>query len=79
MSREDAFGRRVVQAFMVPPCVVMGDKIFKLPLKITRQIVIFEQDAILECAMSAFDLALGLGMIGRAAGMRDVIVFQPLL
>jgi hypothetical protein len=43
--------------------VVVIDEGFDLGLKITGQEVVFQQDAVLQCLMPAFDLALGLGSI----------------
>ena len=78
-SREDALRREVVQAFMVPPCVVVVDEVPELPFKVTRQVVVFEQDAVFERAVPALDLALRLRMIRLAARVRNVVVLQPVL
>ena len=46
--------------------------------KISWQVVILQQDAVLERLMPAFDLALGLRMVGSAANVSDVLCIQPL-
>ena len=47
-------------------------------LQVSRQIVIFEQNAVLQGLVPAFDLSLGLGMIRRAAHMLHALAFEPL-
>ena len=42
-----------------------------------RQEVVFEQDSVLERVVPALDLALGLGMAGRSAGVIHTLVGQP--
>ena len=54
-------GCDVAQAFVVTAMVVMLDERLDLGLKVTGQEVVFEQDAVLEGLVPAFDLALGLG------------------
>ena len=60
---------------MVSPLVVVADEVFDLPLEITGQIVVLEQDAVLERLMPALDLGLRLRMIGRTSrsGSRSMI------
>ena len=45
--------------------------------KITRQVVVLEQDAVLERLMPALDLALRLRMGGGAANVSHVLSIQP--
>ena len=49
--------------------IVVLDEGLDLPFEIAGQVVVLEQDAVLERLMPALDLALGLGMVGRAADM----------
>ena len=48
---------------MVAPVVVVLNEGRDLRLKVARQEVVFEQDAVLERLVPALDLALGLGMV----------------
>ena len=57
----------VVQALVVAGMVVVADEGRDLPLQLTRQMVVVEQDAVLERLVPAFDLALRLRMVRRAA------------
>ena len=59
-------------------CKKMFDELFDVGFKITRQVVVFQQDAVLQRLMPAFDLALRLRMIGRAANVPHVLCIQPL-
>ena len=49
----------------------MIDELFDVGFKIARQVVVFQQDAVLERLMPAFDLALGLRM------KRSAVLDQP--
>ena len=69
---------QVVQALVVAPVVILLDECLNLGLKRARQVVVFQQDAVLHGLVPAFDLALGLGMGGRAADMLDAMLRQPL-
>ena len=57
--------------------VVVIDEGFDLSFEITRQEVVFQQDAVLQGLMPTFDLALGLGMIRRTARVLHAFVLQP--
>ena len=57
--------------------VVVIDEGLDLGLEIARQEVVFQQDAVLEGLMPAFDLALGLRMAGRTARVLYAFVLQP--
>jgi len=63
---------------MVALMVVVAHKRRDMRFKITGQEVVFLQNAVLECQMPAFDLALSLQMIGRTACMLHTLVFQIL-
>ena len=73
----DVGRRQIVQALMVAVMVVVFDKRLDLRLQIARQIVVLEEDAILQGLVPALDLALGLGMIWRAADVRHFPVAEP--
>ena len=62
---------------MIALVVVVIDEGFNLGFEITGQEVVFQQDAVLQCLMPTFDLALGLGMIGRSARVLHAFVLQP--
>ena len=57
--------------------IVVLDKGVDLSFEVARQIVIVEQDAVLLGLMPALDLALGLGMIRRAAHMLHALMLEP--
>jgi len=63
---------------MIASMVVVIDKPANAGLEITRQVVVFQEDAVLESLMPAFDLALCLRMVGRAANMSDALCSQPI-
>ena len=48
---------------MIAQVIVVIDKGRDLRLEIARQVVVFQQDAVLEGLVPAFDLALGLRVI----------------
>ena len=48
-----------------------------LGLEVAGQVVVFEQDSVLEGLMPAFNLALGHGVIGRAANVIHVLAVEP--
>ena len=62
-------GRHVVQALVVTLMVVVFDEGLDLAFEVSRQEVVFQQDAVLQCLVPALDLALGLRVEGRAAYM----------
>ncbi len=63
---------------MVSAMVIVLDECLNIGLKRAWQIVIFQPDAVLHGLVPAFDLALCLGMRGRAADMPDAVLRQPL-
>ena len=76
---EVAVGRRqIAQALMVAPMIVVVDEPGDAGFKISRQVVVLQQDAVLERLMPAFDLALCLRMVGRAANVPHVLCSQPI-
>ena len=70
----DVGGRNVVQTLVVALIVVMFDERFDLGFKVSGQIVIFQQDAVFQGLVPAFDLPLCLGMEWRAAHMAHAVV-----
>ena len=68
----------VLQAFVVATVIVMLDEGVNLLREIARQIVVFQQDAVLEGLMPALNLALGLRMVWRASNMIHFLIFQPI-
>ena len=54
---------------MVAAVIVVADEVADLGFKVSRHIVVLEQDAVLERLVPALDLALGLGMQRRPADM----------
>ena len=77
-SEVDVGRREITQALVVASVIVMIDELFNVGFKIARQVVVFQQDAVLERLMPAFDLALCLRMVGRAANVPDILRIQPL-
>ena len=63
---------------MVAPVVVVIDEVVDLGLEVAGQIVALHQDAVLQCLVTALDLALGLGMEGSATDMPDTAILEPL-
>ena len=62
---------------MVAVIVVVVDEGADLVLKVAGQEVVFQQDPVLQGLMPALDLALGLGMLGRAADVFHGLLVQP--
>ncbi len=77
-SEVDVSGREVLQALVIATVIVMLDEGVNLLREIARQIVVFQQDAVLEGLMPALDLALGLRMIWRATHVIHLLIFQPI-
>ena len=68
VSAEVGVGRGdVFQTFVVAVVIVMIDELADLVFKITRQIIVLQQDAVLQGLVPAFNLALSLRMVGRTA------------
>ncbi len=75
----DVFRCQIIQAFMVSPGVIVDHKLVDLLLKITRQVIVFQQNAVFQRAVSALNLALRHRVIGFAAGVAEPVFFQPVL
>ena len=69
-------GRHVFQALVITLVIVVLDERFDLGFEVARQEVVFEQDAVLQGLVPAFDFALGLGMHRRAANMFHALVLE---
>ena len=67
----------IAEAFVVAPVIVVIDEGAELRFESTRQEVVFEQDAVLQGLVPSFDLALGLRMARRAAGMLHPLAVEP--
>ena len=65
-----------MQAFMIALVVVVIHEGFGVSFKITRQEVVFEQDAVFQGLMSALYFTLGFWMIGRTTRMLLAFVLQ---
>ena len=77
-SEVDVGGREVAKALVVEPVIVVLYEGADLRFQVSWQVVVFEQDAVFQSLVPALDLALRLGMIGRAADMDDIPVIEPL-
>ena len=71
-------GREVLQAFVVSAVIVMTDEGPDLRLKVTGQIIVLKQDAVLQGLVPPLDLALGLRVTGGTAHVLDAPIPQPL-
>ena len=67
----------VLQALVIAPVVVMLDEGVNLVPEIAGQIVVFQQDAVLQCLVPSLDLALGLWVIWCPSNMVHFLLFQP--
>ena len=70
--------RQIAQALVVAPMIVVIDEPIDAGFKITGQVVVFQQDAVLERLMPSFDLALCLWMLGRAPNVTHFLSLQPI-
>ena len=64
-------------ALVVSQVSVVGDEVADLLFEIAGQVVVLDQDAVLECLVPAFNLALGLGVQRRPANMAHALVMEP--
>ena len=62
---------------MVPAVIVVIHESPNILFKVSRKIVAFEQDPVLQRLMPSLDLALGLRMIGSTTNMIDLLGVQP--
>lgn len=74
----DVGGCEIADALVVAAVIIMIDEGRYLPLQISGQEVVFEQDAVLERLMPALDLALGLRVKRRSANMAHAVGVDPL-
>ena len=70
-------GGQVVEAFVISVVIVVVGERVDLRFEVARQVVVFEQDAVLQGLVPALDLALGLRMVGGAAHVRHLPVAEP--
>lgn len=56
--------------------VIVLNEAGDLSLEVAGQIIVLQEDAVLECLVPAFNLALCLRMIGGAAYMAHLLAFQ---
>lgn len=68
----------IAEALVVPVVIIGADELCNLRFKIPGQIIAFEQDAVLERLVPAFDLALRHRMIRRATDMIHVPFREPI-
>ena len=73
----DVGGSEVGEAFVVAVVVVVHDEGTDAGLKIARQIVVFQQDAVLQGLMPTLDLTLGLGMVWCTADVIHTLTLEP--
>ena len=70
-------GRDVAEALVLAVVVIVLDESADLAFKVPRQIIVFQQDAVLQRLMPAPDLALCLRVVRRATDMLHGVVFEP--
>ena len=63
---------------MVAIVVIVGNESFNLLLQVTRNKVIFKQDAVLEGLMPSLDLTLCLRMIWSPSDMIYAVFIEPI-
>ena len=68
---------QIADAFVISAMIVVVDEGSDLRLEVFREVVVFEQDAVLQRLVPALDLALGLGMSRSAVTLFDGSLFQP--
>ena len=66
-------GRHVVQALVIALVVVVLDERLDLGLKVARQEVVLQQDAVFQGLVPALDLSLGLGVQRGTADMAHLV------
>lgn len=70
----DVGGSEVVAALVIAPMVVVIDEGCDLGFEITRQEVVFEQDAVLQRLVPALDLALRCSPLTVTSSISSAIV-----
>ena len=73
----DIGGGQVAQALVVAVVVVVIDEVGDGGLELAGQEVILQQDATFQGLVPALDLALGLGVVWRAADVGDALALEP--
>ena len=77
-SEVDIGGREVAEALVIALVIIVRDEGIDLRFEMAGQIVVLKQDAVLQGLVPAFDLALGLRVIGCATNMIHAVVIEPL-
>ena len=67
----------IVEALVVSAMIVMLLEGCDLGFEVFLEEVVFEQDAVLQRLVPAFDLALRLRMSGSAVDLADLVFLQP--
>jgi hypothetical protein len=65
------------QALVISTVVVVLDELADALLKLTRQIIVLQQNPVLHRAVISFDLSLCHRMIRPAADMANAVVIEP--
>ena len=73
----DVGGCEVAEALVIAVVIVVLDEAPDVGFEIARQVVVFEQNAVLQGLMPALDLALGLGMMRHTANVIHAFVVEP--
>ena len=76
-SEVDVGRGQVADAFVISTMIVVFDEDCDLPLKVLREVVVFEQNAVLQRLVPALDFALGWGMARCTMTLFDGALFQP--
>src|SRR3954470_20089376 len=76
-SEVDIGRSEIGNALVVSEMVIVSDEVADPGFEISRQIVVFKQDPVLQRLMPSLDLALCLGMQRRAADMIHALIFEP--
>lgn len=69
--------RNVAEALMIAAVVIVLDEGSDLALKISRQLIVFEQYSVFQRLVPALDLALGLRTTRRTTDVLDISSPQP--
>ena len=64
---------------MVAPFIVVGHERTDLPFKVTRQVIMFQENTIFHGTVPAFDFALGDRMIRLPTDVAKFVFLQPVL
>ena len=77
-AKVDVGWGQIIDDLVIALGVVVLDEAIDLGLQGTRQIIVFQQNAVLQGLMPPLNLTLGLRVVGGAADMGDLLVVQPL-